>query len=240
MPSRHINSRHVCSEKLHEKQPSEEPLPKRRQVSSEEDDHVRKPQQRKHLVAVVEEAPTSPPRTHQDQRQQTAVETPQNLEEKSSNINISTVVDLPLVVSSEGPDERTSKDYYFDSYSHHAIHEEMLKDEVRTKTYEMAIMQNKHLFRDKIILDVGCGTGILSMFAAQAGAKHVYAVDCSSIADQARQIVEINGFADKISVIKGKVREKWKMKGRKILEIHQFHTQNISCSCFRLKKLNCR
>ena len=47
-------------------------------------------------------------------------------------------------------DDRTSKDYYFDSYSHHAIHEEMLKDEVRTRTYEMAIMQNKHLFEDKV------------------------------------------------------------------------------------------
>ena len=44
----------------------------------------------------------------------------------------------------------TSRDYYFDSYAHHAIHEEMLKDEVRTKTYEMAIMQNKHLFQDKV------------------------------------------------------------------------------------------
>lgn len=44
----------------------------------------------------------------------------------------------------------TSKDYYFDSYAHHAIHEEMLKDEVRTRTYEMAIMQNKHLFKDKV------------------------------------------------------------------------------------------
>jgi hypothetical protein len=53
------------------------------------------------------------------------------------------------VVSAEG-DERTSKDYYFDSYSHHAIHEEMLKDEVRTRTYQMAIMQNKHLFENKV------------------------------------------------------------------------------------------
>ena len=109
------------------------------------------------------------------------------------------------VVSSER-DERTSKDYYFDSYAHHAIHEEMLKDEVRTRTYEMAIMQNKHLFEDKIILDVGCGTGILSMFAAKAGAKHVYGIDCSAIVDQAREIVSINGLSDQITVIKGKVR----------------------------------
>ena len=37
------------------------------------------------------------------------------------------------------------------------------KDEVRTKSYQSAIYQNKHLFKDKIVLDVGCGTGILSM-----------------------------------------------------------------------------
>jgi hypothetical protein len=55
----------------------------------------------------------------------------------------------PSIISTEGED-RTSKDYYFDSYSHHAIHEEMLKDEVRTRTYEMAIMQNKHLFEGKV------------------------------------------------------------------------------------------
>ena len=41
------------------------------------------------------------------------------------------------------------------------IHEEMLKDEVRTETYRRAIMNNKQLFRDKVVLDVGCGTGIL-------------------------------------------------------------------------------
>lgn len=70
----------------------------------------------------------------------------------------------------------TSKDYYFDSYAHHGIHEEMLKDEVRTGSYKNAILLNRHLFKDKIVLDVGCGTGILCMFAAQAGAKHVFGV----------------------------------------------------------------
>lgn len=62
-------------------------------------------------------------------------------------------------------------------------------------------------FREKIVLDVGCGTGILSMFAAQAGAKHVYAIDSSSIIDQASKIVKKNGFSDKITLIKGKVEE---------------------------------
>ena len=66
-----------------------------------------------------------------------------------------------------------SQDYYFDSYAHFGIHEEMLKDEVRTLTYRNSMYHNKHLFKDKVVLDVGCGTGILSMFAAKAGAKHV-------------------------------------------------------------------
>lgn len=52
----------------------------------------------------------------------------------------------------------------------------MLKDEVRTLSYRNAIMKNPHLFKDKVVLDVGCGTGILSMFAAKAGAKLVIGV----------------------------------------------------------------
>lgn len=52
----------------------------------------------------------------------------------------------------------------------------MLKDEVRTLTYRNSMYHNKHVFKDKIVLDVGSGTGILSMFAAKAGAKHVYGV----------------------------------------------------------------
>jgi len=45
------------------------------------------------------------------------------------------------------------------------------------------------------------------MFAAQAGAKHVYAVDCSSIIEQAKTIVKCNGFADRITLIRGKIEE---------------------------------
>nr|KJB42406.1 hypothetical protein B456_007G151000 [Gossypium raimondii] len=55
----------------------------------------------------------------------------------------------------DGEDDKTSDDYYFDSYSHF--------DVVRTKTYQNVIYRNKFLFQNKVVLDVGAGTGILSL-----------------------------------------------------------------------------
>ena len=60
----------------------------------------------------------------------------------------------------------TDENPYFDSYSHYYIHEEMLKDVARTVSYRDAMLQNPQAFKNKIVLDVGCGTGILSIFAA--------------------------------------------------------------------------
>ena len=77
----------------------------------------------------------------------------------------------------------------------------MLKDEVRTLTYRNSMLHNMHLFKDKVVLDVGCGTGILSMFAAKAGAKRVIGVDMSSIIDYAKRIVKDNGLDDGWSTV---------------------------------------
>jgi type I protein arginine methyltransferase len=83
----------------------------------------------------------------------------------------------------------------------------MLKDTVRTDAYRDFIYDNKHLFSGKIVLDVGCGTGILSLFCAKAGAAQVLAVDNSTIIDKARENVYNNGFSDKIICIRGKIEE---------------------------------
>lgn len=114
---------------------------------------------------------------------------------------------LEPIASKPTNDDMTSKDYYFDSYSHYAIHEEMLKDEIRTSTYRKAIEWNQHLFQGKVVMDVGCGTGILSLFAADAGAKLVIAIDCSNIVDSAKKIVEENKLSHKIVVIKSKIED---------------------------------
>jgi protein arginine N-methyltransferase 1 len=75
------------------------------------------------------------------------------------------------------------------------------------KNYRNSIIQNKHLFRDKVVLDVGCGTGVLCMFAAMAGAKQVIGIECSEIIEQARKIVQLNNHDKTVILIKGKVEE---------------------------------
>ncbi len=65
-----------------------------------------------------------------------------------------------------------------------------LKDKVRTESYMNAILKNPSVFKDKIVLDVGCGTGILSLFAAKAGAKQVFAVDMSDVIHKAIEIAK--------------------------------------------------
>uniref|UniRef100_A0A8C6L635 Protein arginine N-methyltransferase 3 n=1 Tax=Nothobranchius furzeri TaxID=105023 RepID=A0A8C6L635_NOTFU len=96
---------------------------------------------------------------------------------------------------------------YFSSYGHYSIHEEMLKDKVRTESYRDFMYRNAEVFRDKVVLDVGCGTGILSMFAARSGAKKVIAVDQSEIIYQAMDIVRSNNLEDKITLIKGRIED---------------------------------
>ncbi|KAI9306697.1 S-adenosyl-L-methionine-dependent methyltransferase [Cunninghamella echinulata] len=97
--------------------------------------------------------------------------------------------------------------YYFNGYAHNDIHEQMLKDRARTEAYRDFVYENKDVFKDKIVLDVGCGTGILSMFAAKAGAKQVISVDNSEIIEKAKLNVKENGLDHIITLVQGKVEE---------------------------------
>uniref|UniRef100_A0ACD5UJV5 Uncharacterized protein n=1 Tax=Avena sativa TaxID=4498 RepID=A0ACD5UJV5_AVESA len=90
---------------------------------------------------------------------------------------------------------KTVDDKYFGSYSSFGIHREMLGDKVRTDAYRDALLGNPSLMKGATVLDVGCGTGILSLFAAKAGASKVVAVDGSAkMSSVATQIAKINGL----------------------------------------------
>lgn len=81
------------------------------------------------------------------------------------------------------------------------VHVAMLGDQRRTHAFIDAI--GVLVRPDDVVLDIGTGTGILALAAARAGARHVYAVEASSMAELAREVVRDNGYGDRITVISG-------------------------------------
>ncbi|TRY63454.1 hypothetical protein TCAL_00873 [Tigriopus californicus] len=98
-------------------------------------------------------------------------------------------------------------DPYFKSYFNLEVHRLMLQDKPRTEAYQQAIVKNAPFFKDKTVMDIGAGTGILSMFCAQAGAQKVYAVEASAMATPLREIVVANQFMNTITVLEGKAED---------------------------------
>lgn len=96
----------------------------------------------------------------------------------------------------------------------HSIHyqflanqQNMLVDAQRTGAYHRGITHNRSDFEGKTVLDVGAGTGILSLFAAQAGARKVYACEGTPSADYARALIQANGLSDRVEVVRARLDE---------------------------------
>lgn len=109
----------------------------------------------------------------------------------------------------KGTEADKAADYanYFCSYSYLYHQKQMLMDHVRMRAYHSAIMNNKHLFEGKTILDIGTGSGVLSIWAAQAGAAKVFAVEYTDMAHHARNLVEKNGLSHIIEVIQSSAED---------------------------------
>merc|ERR1719431_1129304 len=83
-----------------------------------------------------------------------------------------------------------------------------MKDRQRVGFSYRPIVKNPQLFKGKTVLDVGCGLGILSIFAAQAGAKKVYAVEGSKkIGELAEEAFWENQLDDIIEIKIGKIED---------------------------------
>jgi SAM-dependent methyltransferase len=84
------------------------------------------------------------------------------------------------------------------------MHFGMVRDTIRVLAYRRAIFRH---CRDKTVVEIGCGSGILSIFAAKAGARRVIAIEESRIADLAKSMFEANGVADRVELRRGNSRD---------------------------------
>ena len=104
-------------------------------------------------------------------------------------MDITDSIELSMSINNEN--EQNTPNYRM-SYRDVAMHKVMLQDVVRTDAYERSI--NEVVRSEHSVLDFGCGTGVLAIFAARAGARKVIAVDRSPIVKTAKEIAAQNNL----------------------------------------------
>lgn len=80
-------------------------------------------------------------------------------------------------------------------------HARMLHDQRRTNDYVAALAEAVR--PGDVVLDIGTGSGVLAIAAARAGARHVYAVEGSDIAEVAERVFAANGVKDTVTLVPG-------------------------------------
>jgi protein arginine N-methyltransferase 6 len=91
------------------------------------------------------------------------------------------------------------------------VHRRMIEDRTRTASFHRSIRAS--VKPGDVVLDVGAGTGILSLFAAQAGASRVYALErAPGAARMARRLIDANGVADRVHVLEGDSEHLWALE----------------------------
>lgn len=94
---------------------------------------------------------------------------------------------------------------YLKTYGDIELHRRMVSDRLRTDAFAAAI---REVVRPgDVVLDVGTGTGVLAMLAAQAGAAKVYGIDVTDIAEVATELVRTNGLSSKVEILRGPAGE---------------------------------
>ncbi|WP_437680014.1 methyltransferase domain-containing protein [Sorangium sp. So ce131] len=98
-----------------------------------------------------------------------------------------------------------------------SLHRWFLSDRVRNEAYREAI--HRHVAAGTRVLDLGTGTGLLAMFAAQAGAAHVTAVDWSGLVPYAEEAARRSGLGARMTFVRADLRE-WEDAARYDLITH--------------------
>ncbi|GMI02953.1 hypothetical protein TrLO_g8761 [Triparma laevis f. longispina] len=113
------------------------------------------------------------------------------------------------IPSFNGSEKAKASDFanYFCSYSQIFHQKQMLSDTIRMASYHSAIVGNPDCFKDKIVMDVGTGSGILAVWAALAGARKVYAIEYTDMAKNAEQVMKANGVDHIVTVVQGAVED---------------------------------
>lgn len=125
---------------------------------------------------------------------------------KTPFVNYSVEGDIP---SFNGDEQAKATDFanYFCSYAQLYHQKQMLADHNRMAAYHAAILGNSDIFRDKVVMDIGTGSGILAVWAAQAGARKVYAIEYTDMAKHAETVMKANKVDHIVTVIQSSVED---------------------------------
>ena len=75
---------------------------------------------------------------------------------------------------------------------------EMIADKVRMDPYVYALKAK--IGPDSVVLDIGTGTGMHALLACKFGARKVYAIEPNEAIHLARELAQVNGYADRIEL----------------------------------------
>lgn len=83
-------------------------------------------------------------------------------------------------------------------------HARLLSDAPRNGVLEALLTRHAP---DRVVVEVGCGTGVFSVLAARLGASHVYALEPTDLWTTARDLVRANGLEDRVTVLPRSVED---------------------------------
>jgi precorrin-6B methylase 2 len=85
------------------------------------------------------------------------------------------------------------------------VQKNMLQDRTRNESFKTTIFRS--VAKGDVVVDLGTGTGILAIWAAQAGARRVYAIEETDVAEVAEAVIRDNGLQEVITVLKANSSE---------------------------------